>query len=137
MKLLASKLGVIVSNEGQSLQVDNSLPTVSSVLFDAIFIPGDESTATTDKFPRAVLDRSFNFGFRAVLLNKDVRLCKEFADENGVSFTIGSAVAKVWEEAAAELGDQDFTRIVELIERRAGVVVRGTAKPSEAQSQKG
>ena len=46
VKLLASKLGVIVSNEGQSLQVDNSLPTVSSVLFDAIFIPGDESSAS-------------------------------------------------------------------------------------------
>ena len=72
-----------------------------------------------------MLDRSFNFGFRAVLLHKDVKLCKEFAEEYGVPFTIGSAVASVWESAAAELGDRDFTRIVELIERSAGVIVKG------------
>ena len=138
MKLLNNILSanaVAATAEVMALGVKVGLD--ASVMIDVLNASSGRNTATTDKFPRAVLDRSFNFGFRAVLFNKDVRLCKEFADENGVSFTIGSAVAKVWEEAAAELGDQDFTRIVELIERRAGVVVQGTAKPSAAPAQKG
>lgn len=102
----------------------------AGVMLDVLNASSGRNTATTDKFPRSVLDRSFNFGFRAVLLNKDVRLCKEFADAYGVSFTIGSAVAKVWEGAAAELGDADFTRIVEIMERPSGVTVKGTAAPA-------
>jgi hypothetical protein len=54
-----------------------------------------------------------------------MRLCKEFADALGVSFDVGTAVDKVWERAAQELGDGDFTRIVELVERSAGVTVKG------------
>ncbi|MES2637126.1 MAG: catalase, partial [Pseudomonadota bacterium] len=45
VKLLASKLGDITSNEGEIMHVDHSLPTMSSVLFDAVFIPGDEVNA--------------------------------------------------------------------------------------------
>ena len=44
VKLLAPKLGNITSNDGRLMQVDHSLPTVSSVLFDAVFIPGLENT---------------------------------------------------------------------------------------------
>ena len=45
VKLLSSKLGIVESNESQLMPVDNSLPTVSSVLFDAVFIPGAEESA--------------------------------------------------------------------------------------------
>ncbi len=47
IKLLAPKLGTVKSNEGETLQIDHSLPTVSSVLFDAVFVPGDEASAAT------------------------------------------------------------------------------------------
>ena len=45
VKLLAPKLGDITSNENEIIKVDHSLPTVSSVLFDAVFIPGVEESA--------------------------------------------------------------------------------------------
>ncbi len=45
VKLLASKLGDITSSEGQLIHVDHSLPTVSSVLFDAVLIPGFDMSA--------------------------------------------------------------------------------------------
>ena len=80
----------------------------AEVMLDVLNASSGRNTATTDKFPRSVLDRSFNFGFRTVLLHKDVRLCKEFAEAYRVPFTIGSAVANVWECAAAELGDREF-----------------------------
>ncbi len=47
VKLLAPKLGNIVGNQGQEVHIDHSLPTVSSVLFDAVFIPGDEISANS------------------------------------------------------------------------------------------
>lgn len=109
----------------------------ASVMLEVLNASSGRNTATTDKFPRSVLDRSFNFGFRAVLFNKDVRLCKEFADGYGLPFTIGNAVAQVWEAAAAELGDRDFTRIVELVERRAGVLIEGTPNGPAKVIEKG
>ena len=40
MKLIAPRLGEIKGSDGKVIKVDHSLPTVSSVLFDAVFIPG-------------------------------------------------------------------------------------------------
>ena len=127
MKLLNNQLSataMAATAEVMALGVKAGLN--ASVMLDVLNAGSGRNTATTDKFPRSVLDRSFNFGFRAVLLHKDVRLCKQFADEFKVSFSIGSAVDKVWEQAAAELGDGDFTRVVELIEREAHVKIQGS-----------
>jgi 3-hydroxyisobutyrate dehydrogenase-like beta-hydroxyacid dehydrogenase len=120
---LLSATAMAVTTEAVVLGVKAGLD--AKVILDVLNVSSGRNTATTDKFPRSVLDRSFNFGFRTVLLHKDVRLCKEFADQLGVSFRVGSAVDEVWEEAAKELGDGDFTRIVELVERSAGVTVKG------------
>jgi catalase len=42
MKLIAPRLGAIKSSAGKVIKVDHSLPTVGSVLFDAVFIPGEQ-----------------------------------------------------------------------------------------------
>jgi 3-hydroxyisobutyrate dehydrogenase-like beta-hydroxyacid dehydrogenase len=126
MKLLNNQLSAMAmaaTAEVMVLGVKAGLDPV--LMLDVLNASSGRNTATTDKFPRSVLDRSFNFGFRAVLLHKDVRLCKQFADEFEVPFSIGSAVDKVWENAAAQLGDKDFTRIVELMEREAKVTIHG------------
>ena len=101
-----------------------------AVMLDVLNTSSGRNTATADKYPRCVLDRSFNYGFRSVLFYKDVHLCQQFAHEFGVPFVVGDAVDKVWERAARELGDGDFTRVVELVERGAGVQV-GAAPPKE------
>jgi len=127
MKLLNNQLSataMAATAEVMALGVKAGLD--ASVMLDVLNAGSGRNTATTDKFPRSVLDRSFNFGFRTVLLHKDVRLCKQFADEFKVPFSIGTAVEKVWELAAAELGDADFTRVVELIEREAHVKIQGS-----------
>ena len=120
---LLSATAMAATSEAVVLGVKAGLD--AKVMLDVLNASSGRNTATTDKFPRSVLDRSFNFGFRTVLLHKDVRLCKEFADALGVSFDVGTAVDQVWERAAKELGDGDFTRIVELVERSAGVTVKG------------
>lgn len=105
-------------------------------MLDVFNASSGRNTATTDKFPRSVMDRSFDFGFRAVLLHKDVRLCKEFADEHGVPFIVGNAVESVWRHAAERLGDADFTRVVEVVEEQAGVTI-GAPNPAAASGATG
>ena len=45
IKLIAPRLGEIKSSEGKTIKVDHSLPTVGSVLFDAVFVPGGQRSA--------------------------------------------------------------------------------------------
>lgn len=40
VKIIASRLGEVKCNQGLPLQVDHSLATVGSVMFDAVYIPG-------------------------------------------------------------------------------------------------
>jgi len=44
IKLIAPRLGSIKGDDGKVIKVDHSLPTVGSVLFDAVFIPGGKSS---------------------------------------------------------------------------------------------
>jgi 3-hydroxyisobutyrate dehydrogenase-like beta-hydroxyacid dehydrogenase len=93
-------------------------------MLDVLNASSGRNSATMDKFPRSVLDRSFDFGFRAVLLHKDVRLCRDLAEAMGMPFRVGEAVEAVWAQAAEQLGDRDFTRIVEVLEDGTGVTVQ-------------
>ncbi len=47
VKLIAPRLGDVTGSDGKPLTVDHSLPTVGSVLFDAVFIPGGKRSAVT------------------------------------------------------------------------------------------
>jgi catalase len=44
MKVIAPRLGDITGLGGRPVKVDHSLPTVSSVAFDAVFIPGGKQS---------------------------------------------------------------------------------------------
>jgi hypothetical protein len=93
-----------------------------------VFNAGSGAThASRDKFPRAVLPRTFDYGFATGLMVKDVRLCLEQVEELGLSMEIAQAVGRVWEGALRETGaDSDFTSVIKPMEQAAGVVVQGT-----------
>ena len=100
-----------------------------AVMIDVINAGSGRNTASTDKFPKAILPRTFDAGFATALMLKDVRLCLEEARALGVPDGVMSAVAQLWETANSEIGgDKDFTTIVQPVERRAGVVVGGEKK---------
>lgn len=95
-----------------------------AVMIDVINAGSGRNTASTDKFPKAILPRSFNLGFATALMTKDVRLALDEAKSLGVPDDIMKAVGRAWEAAFSEIGpDKDFTTIVQPIERRAGVIV--------------
>ena len=98
-----------------------------AIMVEVINAGSGRSTASTDKFPRAVLPRSFDYGFATGLMHKDVKLCLEEAEAAGAQMWVAKAVRELWQLANQELGPQsDFTEIVKLLERRAGVEVRSS-----------
>jgi 3-hydroxyisobutyrate dehydrogenase-like beta-hydroxyacid dehydrogenase len=95
-----------------------------AVMIDVINAGSGRTTASDGKFPQAVLPRTFNYGFTTALMLKDVRLCVEEAKALDVPNEVMSAVLGQWELTNSEFGgDTDFTAIVQMIERRAGVMV--------------
>lgn len=97
-----------------------------AVMIDVINAGSGRSTASDGKFPKAVLTRTFDYGFTTALMLKDVRLCVEEAKALDAPNEVMSAVLDLWEATNSELGgDKDFTTIVQQVERRAGVTIGG------------
>ena len=104
------------------------------VMIDVINSGSGMNTASRDKFPRAILPRTFDFGFATGLMVKDVRLALEEMKSLGLSMEVAEAVARIWEVVIREEGaDSDFTSAIKPIERAAGVVVGGKSGPHAAK----
>jgi 3-hydroxyisobutyrate dehydrogenase-like beta-hydroxyacid dehydrogenase len=93
-------------------------------MIDVINAGSGRTTASDGKFPQAILPRTFDYGFGTALMLKDVRLCFEEARALEAPCAVMNTVLDQWEATNSEFGgDSDFTVIVKMIERRAGVVI--------------
>jgi 3-hydroxyisobutyrate dehydrogenase-like beta-hydroxyacid dehydrogenase len=96
------------------------------VMLDVINSGSGRNTASMDKFPNAILPRTFGYGFATGLMYKDLRLCMELADAQKVPMWVSSAVERLWLWCQSRQGPQsDFTSIVKCVEEWAGVEVKG------------
>jgi 3-hydroxyisobutyrate dehydrogenase-like beta-hydroxyacid dehydrogenase len=102
-----------------------------AVMIDVINAGSGRNTASTDKFPKAILPRTFDLGFATALMLKDVRLAMAEARALSVPHEVLGAVLDAWETASSEIGgDKDFSTVIQPIEKRAGVIVgKAAAKP--------
>jgi 3-hydroxyisobutyrate dehydrogenase-like beta-hydroxyacid dehydrogenase len=83
------------------------------------------NTAIRDKFPNAILTRSFDYGFTTGLMYKDIKLCLDEAERLHTPTWVCSAVRQLWSETNGQFGpESDFTSIVQLVEQWAGVQVK-------------
>ena len=134
---------------GQTMKLANNLLTASAlalsaeamvmgtkagldpeIMLDVINAGSGRNTATQDKFPRAILPRSFDFGFATGLMHKDVALYVKVAKTLDVPIDLAGAVETIWRKTAAEFGyEADFTNIVRLVEQRAGVEAKPRPEP--------
>ena len=95
------------------------------IMIEVINASSGRSTATEQKFPDVVIPRTFNQGFTAGLMLKDVNLFLAEAKAIGVPVETIEAVAALLKLTCEELGpDKDITTVVQPIETRAGVEVR-------------
>jgi 3-hydroxyisobutyrate dehydrogenase-like beta-hydroxyacid dehydrogenase len=101
----------------------------AGVMIDVLNAGSGGTSASRDKFPRAILPRTFDYGFATGLMVKDVGLYLDEAKALGVSVEVAEAVGRLWDLAMRDQGpDSDFTAAIKPIEQVAGVVVGHVAE---------
>jgi 3-hydroxyisobutyrate dehydrogenase-like beta-hydroxyacid dehydrogenase len=121
---LLAAAALVVSSEAMVMGVKAGLDP--KILLDIINAGSGRNSATQDKFPRAILPRTFDFGFATGLSYKDVRLCIDEAEALGVPMVVGAAVRQMLAVTNAKFGPtSDFTSITRVVEEWAGVEVKG------------
>jgi 3-hydroxyisobutyrate dehydrogenase-like beta-hydroxyacid dehydrogenase len=121
---LLAAAAMVVSSEALVMGVKAGIDP--KVMLDIINVSSGRNSATQDKFPRAVLTRTFDFGFATGLSYKDVRLCVDEAESMGVPMMAGAIVRQMLAVTNAKFGPtSDFTCIARVVEEWAGVEVKG------------
>jgi 3-hydroxyisobutyrate dehydrogenase len=121
---LLAAAAIAVSSEAMVMGVKAGLNP--NTMLDVINAGSGRNSATQDKFPKAVLPGTFDFGFATGLSYKDVRLCVDEAEALGVPMIVGAAVRQMLAVTNAMYGaDSDFTSMCRVLESWAGVEVRG------------
>lgn len=98
----------------------------ADVMIDVLNAGSGGTHASRDKFPRAVLPRTFDYGFATGLMAKDVRLYLDEAASLGMPVEMAHTVQRIWEETLRTEGaESDFTSVIKPMEKAAGVTVKG------------
>ncbi len=133
--LLAAS-AMVVTSEAMVMGVKAGIDP--KVMLDIINASSGRNSATQDKFPRAVLPRTFDFGFATGLSYKDVRLCIDEAEAMGVPMVAGAAVREMLAVTNARFG-ADLGLHLDRARRRGMGRRRGqglaAAPPSAASGQ--
>lgn len=121
---LMAAAALVITSEAVAMGVKAGLD--AKVLIDIINASSGRNSASQDKFPRAVLPGTFDFGFATGLSYKDVRLCIDEAEAMGVPMVCGASVRQMLAITNAKFGaNSDFTFIAKVLEEWAGVEMRG------------
>ena len=120
---LMAAAALVITSEAVAMGVKGGLD--ARVLIDIINASSGRNSASEDKFPRAVLPGTFDFGFTTGLSYKDVRLCVDEAEAMGVPMVCGAVVRQMLAITNAKYGaSSDFTSIAKVLEEWAGVEMR-------------
>ncbi|MFB0612039.1 NAD(P)-dependent oxidoreductase [Aurantiacibacter poecillastricola] len=123
MKLVNNLLGAVaigVTAEGMAFGIKQGLDPARMI--EVLNQSTGINSATRDKWPRAVLPRTFDFGFAAALSLKDTRLLLDEAEAAHVPLPLGGIVADYLERTLEREGaDADFTAIAKVVEEAAGL----------------
>jgi 3-hydroxyisobutyrate dehydrogenase-like beta-hydroxyacid dehydrogenase len=121
----------MISAAGMAAAFETSAMAVKAgvdarTLIETVNASTGRNSATMDKFPAAILTRSFDYGGKLSTMYKDVFLCLEEARELNVPMWVGSNVVQLWFHAMTQgRGNDDYTALIKMIEEWAGVVVGG------------
>ena len=90
------------------------------ILFEVVNAGSGRSLVSELVIPAEVLTGSLNFGFKAALMRKDVRLAMALAEATGTDTDMVSVAGRIWAESADNLAaDADYTAVA------AGIIERG------------
>lgn len=119
---LLSAAATVMTSEAVLLGVKAGLDP--RVLLDVFNAGSGRNTASADKFPRTVLPRNFDVGFRLSLMAKDLRLCRAEAQRRQSPLLMGSAIEQLWSLAEARSPEGvDSMWMVKMLEEWAGAEI--------------
>jgi 2-hydroxy-3-oxopropionate reductase len=99
------------------------------VMTTAINAGSGRNSATLNKVPLSVLDRSFNYGAPFYIIEKDMDLAIAQGEALGVPMWVCQAARNLFKQAMYEWGkDRDLTEIVKFVERGAQFEMPATRK---------
>jgi 3-hydroxyisobutyrate dehydrogenase-like beta-hydroxyacid dehydrogenase len=117
---LLSLAAIAVTAEAMTLAIKAGLDPARMI--EVLNAGTGANSATRDKWPRAVLPRTFDFGFSAALSLKDTRLALDEAQAMGVPLPTGERLAALLDRTLATYGDDaDFTAMAKVVEADAGL----------------
>jgi 3-hydroxyisobutyrate dehydrogenase-like beta-hydroxyacid dehydrogenase len=101
-------------------------------MIDVINVSTGRNSATMDKFPKAILPRSFDYGGPLSIGLKDIDLYLELARDTRMPAMMGFGVSGLFGHIATRLGaEADYSTMIKVFEEWGDVVVGGEAKPHE------
>lgn len=119
--LVASHL--VIAGEAMRLSEAAGLPAPAALRI--INAATGRSAISEVMFPRWILSGTFDSGFTAGLMRKDVQLALDLAAAAGSQLPLSAHVGQIWEAARDRVADgEDFTRIADYRPRRANGVIR-------------
>jgi 3-hydroxyisobutyrate dehydrogenase-like beta-hydroxyacid dehydrogenase len=117
---LMNACAIAITAEGMTMGIKAGLDPARMIA--VLNASTGRNSATQDKWPKAVLPRTFDFGFASGLCLKDVRLCMESAATAGVTLAVGDAVHRLLERTVEAFGaDSDFTAMTKIVETDSGL----------------
>jgi len=120
---LLAAAAIVLSSEALAMGVKAGLDP--KVMVDIINAGSGRNSATQDKFPKAILTGTFDYGFATALSYKDVRLCIDEAEALGVPMIAGAVIRQMLAVTNAKFGpESDFTSIAKVVEEWAHVEIR-------------
>jgi 3-hydroxyisobutyrate dehydrogenase len=120
--LLAVNLEAL--GEGLAALVKAGVPARKAV--EVLNASSGRSFVSEALVPERVLTGRWPQTFRLALLDKDVGIALGVLDENGVPGPVFHLVGELFRQARATLGEEaDHVEVIRLIEREAGVEIRG------------
>ncbi len=101
-------------------------------MIDVINVSTGRNSATMDKFPKAILPRSFDYGGPLSIGLKDIDLYLELARDTRMPAMMGFGVSGLFGHIAARLGETaDYSSMIKVFEEWGDIVVGGEGKPHE------
>lgn len=117
MKLLNNYLSATsVAATSEAIRFGERLGLDMRLMLDVLNASTGRNTATESKFPQQVLTGTFDNGFTAGLMAKDVGLYRKAAEAAHAPVHVADAVASAWAAFAAKSPGADVTRMYEFVE---------------------
>jgi 3-hydroxyisobutyrate dehydrogenase-like beta-hydroxyacid dehydrogenase len=117
MKLLNNYIiGTAMAATSEAVVFGERVGLEMAQMLDVLNVSSGRTQASAHMFPRHVLPRTYDFGFMAALMSKDISLFLQSAADAGVSTELAAQATAIWQRFSSETPSADFTRIHQFVE---------------------